>query len=180
MPPAIVAAGIGAAGALGGTIVASKAANKASRYQYDAQREAMQYQRDRDAAAKTERDEAYRRYKDDYDAWLYRNYGVKPKGWTGSNAFSKEQAVPRGQRPTPMGGPVVDPTGAPAPGGQTLGDIVYGHDPAAGSPSAPPIPTPPTGPPAGPPTGLAPAPGMTIRDMAQPGEWNDWRNYGLA
>jgi hypothetical protein len=145
--------------------MSAKSAGKASKYQYDAQREAMAYQKERDAAERTTKDAARQRWQDAYDAWLERNYGVKRQPRPGESGVKA------------VGGPAMSPTGTLPATGATLKDIGMGDSysgPPTTTPVAPGGPIAPGGPMA--PEGV-PVEGAPRGTLGEMGGWNDWRRY---
>lgn len=68
MPPAIIAAGVGAAGALGGGILQSRAAGKASDLQARATEQALEFEREREARRREEYDREQRQKQEQWEA----------------------------------------------------------------------------------------------------------------
>lgn len=99
MPPAIAAAGIGAAGSLLGGVLQSRSANKATDAQMEANRQALQYQKQQEAMRRQDWMRAMQAYQAGRQALLQR-YGlgglnipsVTPEGGGGLPGG----AVPRG------------------------------------------------------------------------------------
>lgn len=132
MPPAVVAAGIGAAGAIGGAVLGSRAANKASDTQAQANSEALQFQRE-------QANKAEQVYKQQWDQWnrqrqaLMQRYGIDiapPNMQQGPQGMSPQPTGPQGMAP---GKAVARPPmmGAQPPGGAPTGP---GLDPGSGPP----------------------------------------------
>lgn len=72
---AALPAAIGAAGSIGGAIVGSRSQNKATKASQDANRAALQYQRERDTLARQDFNKAMRAYEANRNALLQR-YGI--------------------------------------------------------------------------------------------------------
>jgi len=129
MPPAVIAAGIGAASALGGAALQSRSANRSVDAQTRANQQAMDYERQKQAEAKAQRDQAAAAYRTAWNAWYARNgeegvrrYGV-PVGITIPTTKAGATAAVKGAPLGQPSGPVAPPPGAggqsampPAPG----------------------------------------------------------------
>ena len=151
MPPAVAAAGIGAASTLGGALIGRSGQNRAIGAQERATQAQIALERERDAARQRRYDAAmvdYRKEKDFYDQTrrqlLEHYYGIK--------------------QPAPA-------APAAAPGGQgqglTLGGLMGGAPPAFGGPAQ------------GPPAVLGPPdPGQPSPDAEA--DVFDWRRYGVS
>jgi hypothetical protein len=172
MPPAVAAAGIAAAGTLGGTALASRSAGRATNAQMKANADALQYEREREQARKAAYDQTMAQRQQAFDAWYKRvgdegikRYGV-PTGLTIPGTVGglgtpapKSGAVPFGApapRAAPMGGPPMAP--AARPQGATLADMM------GQIPNATAVPMTPLAAPEG-------------QNLAQLGGWNDWEQY---
>ena len=166
MPPAVVAAGIAGAAALGGGALAARGANRATSAGERSTQAALQFEREREAARKAEFEAQQAAYKEQYDAWLQqrnallRRYGVNIPGTTDRGGVQGKLAafgaLPQSERVVRGGVPPV-PTKP-----LSLGAMI--QQGAAAAPGAPPgtemIPVPPQGPPEG------------------VFNWQDWKNYG--
>lgn len=129
MPPVVIAAGIGAAGALGGAALASRASNKATDASSKANAEALSYTKEQETARRADYDKANQAYQRQWETWnaqrmaLLQRYGVDVSGMQASPMQSPSAA------PSLMGGGQVDPRtanaiGAAAQSGQTVADIL--------------------------------------------------------
>jgi hypothetical protein len=129
MPPVVIAAGIAAAGTLGGAALNSRASNKATDASSKANTEALAYTKEQETARRAEHDKATELWKAQWNAWndqrmaLLQRYGVDVSGMQAPPMQSPSAA------PSLMGGGRVDPRtanaiGAAAQGGQTVADIL--------------------------------------------------------
>lgn len=141
MPPAVIAAGIGAASALGGAALQSRSANRSVDAQTRANQQAMDYERQKQAEAKAQRDQAAAAYRTAWNAWYARNgeegvrrYGV-PVGITIPTTKAGATAAVKG---APLGqpGPVAPPPAA-GPVGQSQGVAPMSQGAPAMPPGAP-------------------------------------------
>ena len=122
MPPAIIAAGIGAAGALGGAALSSRSANKAADTQAQAGREALQWEKEKEAQRRQDWEKGMAIWNAGRQA-LAQRYGLDLGSVLPSSAAGAPPAgaaVPPGvaQRPAPVNIAGVMPGGggaAPAP-----------------------------------------------------------------
>lgn len=174
MPPAVIAAGVGAAGALGGAAITSHAAGGANKAQSHATDQALAYQREKDAAAQKRYERDYADYQQRLAAReatrraIAKRYGIDLPD-APAPAAAPPPAVPGDARPAlqPRTGgptfstqPVQRPMAAPMPAAPMVG----GAPPLAAEPAGL-VPMGPTGPqgPAGP-----------VPDAST---WNDWSRY---
>jgi hypothetical protein len=129
MPPVVIAAGIAAAGTLGGAALASRSSNKATDASSKANAEALAYTKEQETARRADYDKATQAYQRQWEAWnaqrmaLLQRYGVDVSGMQAPPTQSPTAA------PGLMGGGRVDPRtanaiGAAAQGGQTVADIL--------------------------------------------------------
>ena len=185
MPPAVVAAGIAGATTLGGALIGSSAAGKANKAQAAANREALQYQRDKDAEERRRYDLASARFQQRQDAYdqqrraLLRKFGYdapepaapapKVGPGTGTGGAALDFWRPGGSK-APAAAPPV--TGGPAapPQGLSLGTLM-GPRAGAAAPTAGPAPMA-----AEPSNDLVPPSlgGQSIGDLSG---WTDWSRY---
>ena len=157
MPPAVAAAGIGAASTLGGALIGRSGQNRAIGAQERATQAQIALERERDAARQRRYDAAmvdYRKEKDFYDQTrrqlLEHYYGIK--------------------QPAPA-------APAPAPGGQGQGMAPVGGVTLGGLMSRPPVAS--GGPALGPSAVLGPPdPGQPSPDAEA--DVFDWRRYGVS
>jgi hypothetical protein len=110
MPAAIAAPAIGAAGSLAAGVLGSRAQSKATDASLQAQREALAYEKQKDAERKAEYDKAMKMYQAQMEAWqgnrraLARRYGINvpepsPMPGPGPGGPMPGGAVPRGIAP---------------------------------------------------------------------------------
>lgn len=76
MPPAVAAAGIGAGASVLGGVLGMKGAKSASNASLQAQREALAYEREKEAARKAEYDQAVKRHEAQTAAWEANRRGL--------------------------------------------------------------------------------------------------------
>jgi len=165
MPSAAIATAAGAA--LGG-IFQSRASNKATDAQERAAQQALQLEREREAARKAEYDQAQARYREEYAAWdqqrraILRHYGVDiPEyGGTPSTFTSKIRAAQEAR----AGGGAPD-AGAVDAGAPDAG-AAYGGIPQRAALTLGRL--------------VAPAAnaGPMTAEQGAPEDWTDWRKYG--
>lgn len=112
MPPAVAAAGIAAAGTLGGAALQSRSQGKATQAQSQANQQALQWEREREAMRKAEYDKAMDLYRQQFDAWN-----------AGRSALLARYGVEAPTAVAQMGRPEVQASGGPpmAPGGPQAG-----------------------------------------------------------
>jgi hypothetical protein len=171
MPPAVAAAGIAAAGSLGGALIGRSGQNRALQSQERATNAQIQLERERDAARQQRYAasmENYNRENAEYNQMrraLLAHYGVN---------FGDTGAAPSGGGGGAQGGMGAgggyDVTMGNPGGGISLGALMQGQATGGGGPAGP-TPAPPPGDPAG-------AKG-TLGDMMEGGDAFDWRNYGV-
>ena len=111
MPPAVAAAAVTAAGALGGAALANRGASRAAQAQQRAGAEALAFERERDAADRAERQNALRLQEQQHNAReaarrsVLRHYGIftpdVPTSFGGQPSGAPGPA-PRGAAPAPM------------------------------------------------------------------------------
>jgi len=153
MPPVVAASAITAAGGLAGGALASRANNKATKTQADANAAALAYQKEQDAKAEARQAEIDRKAEAAWNAEQSRlaplralkqqlaagaagrmGYSVPdmsgpsamPQGWTpGQTAPGSIASLSR--YPGAMPAPVQDPETPPLPEGITIADLVKGN-----------------------------------------------------
>jgi hypothetical protein len=170
MPPAIAAAGIGAAASLGGGLIARSGQNRAISSQERTTNAQIQLERERDAARQQRYQasmEDYRRKDAEYNQMrraLLTHYGVN---------FGDSGAAPAGGGGGAQGGMGAgggyDVTMGNPGGGISLGALMQNQ--ATGGGPAGPAPAPPPGDPA--------AAKGSLGDLMEGGDAFDWRNYGV-
>jgi hypothetical protein len=174
MPPAIAAAGIAAAGALGGTALQSRSAGRAAKAQEKATADALAYEREREAARKTRYDTAMAQRQKAWEEWYKRNgeEGVKRYGVPGG--ITIPSATPT--KAVGLDGRVV--TGSPrtaqpvpsAPPGKSrlsLASFMGGMPEQPAGMEAPLVPQ-------------ANQQPRTLADLMQGEGWADWKRYGVG
>lgn len=121
MPPAVVAAGVTAAGTLGGVALQSRGLNRATDAQERAQREALQYQREREKNQSTRYDREMADHNRRLDEWNQRVNGY-PAPTAAAPATAAPSAATEAPRLSAMGAgvPAIVPNAAPP---RTLADI---------------------------------------------------------
>lgn len=167
MPPAVVAAGIGGLTTLGGALIGSGAQKNALKAQQQGSNQALQYQRERDAAND-------KRYERDY-AEFQRKTAAREAT---QRAIAKHYGLDMG--------PAWAGVGAGSPSGSGAGPAPAPR-PAGPMPGPAPGPAPMSAPMSSQPAGMAPGPSaMTPEPEAGPAgpgpemsSWNDWGKYGL-
>lgn len=111
MPPAIIAAGVGAAGTLGGGIIASRQAGRAADTQQRAASEALQFEREREQRRQYEYDQQQRQQREAHEAEQRR---LEPYRRAAASVLARYGIqVPIEQEPPPD----VAASGAPPAGG---------------------------------------------------------------
>jgi len=149
MPPAIIAAGIGAIGALGGGALAARSANKSASTQAASSDKALAFAREQEAAKKAQYAEAMKAYQAKWEAWqaqrtaLLQRYGVDIAPPTHPAAGGAPGAAPGGPTSVPApsggytgrGGPQVASGVAPAPSPNLGGMALNPAEQAQGSPA---------------------------------------------
>jgi hypothetical protein len=138
MPPVVIAAGIAAAGTVGGAYLASRSSNKATDASSKANAEALAYTKEQEAGRRAEYEKATQAYQRQWEAWnaqrmaLLQRYGVDVSGM---QAPQTSLTMPPNAQSL-MGGGRIDPrtanaVGVAAQGGQTVADILgRGADPS--------------------------------------------------
>jgi hypothetical protein len=138
MPPVVIAAGIAAAGTLGGAALASRSSNKATDASSKANAEALAYTKEQETTRRADYAQAQQAYQRQWEAWnaqrmaLLQRYGVDVSGM---QAPQTQLTMPPNAQPL-MGGGRIDPrtanaVGAAAQGGHTVADILgRGADPS--------------------------------------------------
>ncbi len=188
---AVTTAAIGAGSQLAGGYLQSRGNNKAAQQQERARREALAYQRQKDAAELQERRAAWDNYERAYREWHGRfgDEGIKRYGVaTGVNLNPAPAAgATPGAAPSATPGPAAAPVqGGPAGTGGSLVDLMGpAPQPAAeAQPAGQMAMAAPTGvplggaPPAGAPLGsMSPQSKAPAGTMADLGGWEDWRRY---
>lgn len=172
--PALLGTATAAAG-VGSAALQSRASNKATQAQQQANSAALQYEREREAATQARRDKGQAAYQAAMDAWYKRNgddgikrYGA-PVGWAPPSGAPGQTG-----RPVKFdGGPAAPPApqGAQAPQAQrmTLGSLM-------GSP-APQLTQAPQALGTAAPMNAGAVQPRTLGDLSG---WNDWSRYGAA
>ena len=123
MPPAIIAAGISAAGALGGAALSSRSANKAADTQVQAGREALAWEKEKEARRRADWEKGMQIWSAGRQA-LAQRYGLDLGDVMPSEAGAAPMgaAVPPGvaQRPMPTPGAMAQGGPGPADLGSTF------------------------------------------------------------
>ena len=166
MPPVVVGAAIAGGAALGGAALSARSTGKGIDAQERAAQQALQLEREREAARKAEYDQAQARYREEYAAWdqqrraILRHYGVdipESAGGGGGTPSAFTSKVRAAQEARAGGGApdagAVDTAaygGIPQRAALTLGRLVA---PAANA-------------------------GPMTAEQGAPEDWTDWRQYG--
>lgn len=109
MPWAVAAPAIASlAGTVGGAIMGSRSANKATKAQSDANTQALQFQREQEAARRQDYQRAMQAYEVNRNALLKR-YGID----VGPSTYAQPAQAPQGAGFAPQGRPPMPPQGAP-------------------------------------------------------------------
>jgi len=160
MPPAVIAAGIGAAGVLGGSIISSRSSNKATQASADANKQALDYTKEQDAARRAEYDKAMTAYQAQWEAWNAQRMGLLQRYGVNVTGMSPQQPQ---QQPQQGPGSLVN---IPAPANIMTAGAGGAINPQAASAIQ-----------------RAALQGKTVADLmqqgSQPQNWDDWSRLGL-
>jgi len=163
---ALIGAGVSALGLFGGAKAQAGASNRAVEAQERAAQQALQLEREREAARKAEYDQAQARYREEYAAWdqqrraILQHYGVDIPGSAGggggtpstftSKVRAAQEARAGGGAPDTGAVDAAAYGGIPQRAALTLGRLVA---PAANA-------------------------GPMTAEQGAPEDWTDWRKYG--
>lgn len=111
MPPAIVAAGIGAAGVLGGAALSARAQNKATSAQAKSTDAALDYTREQDALRRAEYARALEAWNNNRNV-LLQHLGLPAMSLPSSGGVGYTGGAPSGGQPMPVAAPQMADTSA--------------------------------------------------------------------